>query len=64
MLKDPDIPAKTKNQYLKEIIERMEYERPAPIRLSRENRHLYPEDFARGMAYHWEPYKISVKLRV
>lgn len=64
MLQDPDIPAKIKNQYLKEIIERMEYERPAPIRLSRENRHLYPEDFARGMAYHWEPYKISVKLRV
>jgi hypothetical protein len=64
MLKDPDVPAKIKNRYLKEIIERMDYERPTPIRITKDNMHLYREDLDNGQHYHAFPYKISVKLRV
>ena len=64
MLKDPEVPAKTKNRYLKSIIERMEYERPAAIRITKKNAHLYPDEAANGEIYHWEPYKLTVKLRV
>ena len=64
MLKDPEVPAKTKNRYLKGIIERMEYEREPTVRITNANKHLYPEDVAKGLHFHNEPYKISVKLRV
>lgn len=64
MLKDPDIKAEIKNRYLKEIIERIEYERPTAVRLTIANRHLYPEDAVKGLPYHSEPYKITVKLKV
>jgi hypothetical protein len=64
MLKDPNVPAKTKNRYLQEIIERMDYERPSAIRITNKNSHLYPEDVSKGMTYHWKPYKITVMLRV
>ena len=64
MLKNPDVEAKIKNRYLHEIIERIDYERPSAIRITNKNSHLYPEDVAKGMAYHWEPYKVTVKLRL
>lgn len=63
-IKDPKISAKIKNQYLKNIIERMDYERPSAIRISNQNTHLYSDDVAKGMSYHWEPYKISVTLKL
>lgn len=64
LLKDPEVPAKTKNRYLKDIIERMDYERPPAVRITNDNAHLYPEDVAKGLVFHHEPYTISVKLRV
>ena len=63
-LKDANVSAEIKNRYLKNIIERIEYKRPAAIRLTKMNRHLYPDDVAQGLAYHSEPYDISIKLRV
>ena len=63
ILKDPNVQAKTKNQYLRNIIERMDYERPSAIRITNKNAHLYPEDVVKGMSYHWEPYKISISLK-
>lgn len=64
MLKDTTVPAKIKNRYLHEIIERIDYERPSAVRITTRNSHLYPEDVSKGMTYHWEPYKVSVKLKV
>lgn len=64
MLVDTDVSASIKNKYLKDIIDRMEYERPAAVRITKKNAHLYQEDIDNGLSYHWEPYEISVKLRV
>ena len=55
-LKDPDLPAKIKNQYLREIIERMDYERPPHIRKAM-GRH-------KGFWTESEPFKLSITLRV
>ena len=54
-LKDPEIPAKIKNQYLKEIIERMDYERPPHVRKAM-GRH-------KGFWVESEPFKLSITLR-
>jgi DNA invertase Pin-like site-specific DNA recombinase len=64
MLNDPGISARVKNRYLKNIIKRIEYDRPPSVRITRENRHLYEEELNRGSAYHWEPYELSIELRV
>ena len=63
LLRDPNIPAKITNKYLKDIIERIEYERPPAIRITKNIKHLYPEDVAKGNLWHNEPYKIKIKLK-
>ena len=62
-LEDPDVPAKITNEYLKDIIKRIEYERPPIIRITSKNKHLYPEDIANGLQYHFEPFEISIELK-
>ena len=63
-LKDPDIPAKIKNQYLMNIIDRIDYERPPIIRITKKNEHLYKVDKSvKGSKYHREPYKIKISLK-
>ena len=62
-LEDPDVSAKIKNQYLKDIIERIDYERPAPIRITKENAEKYNTTTAKGMKFHVEPYKINITLK-
>ena len=62
-LEDPEVSAKTKNQYLKDIIERIEYERPAPIRITKENADKYNTTTSKGMKFHVEPYKINMTLK-
>ena len=54
-LRDPEVPAKVKNQYLKSIIERIDYERPPTIRLSKTK--------TKGLVYKTEPYKIRIELK-
>lgn len=63
LLKDPNIPAKITNRYLKNIIERIDYERPPAIRITKNIKHLYPEDVAKGNLWHNEPYKIQINLK-
>lgn len=63
LLRDPNIPAKITNRYLKDIIERIEYERPPSVRITKDIKHLYPEDIANGELWHNEPYKIRIKLK-
>ena len=62
-LEDPSVSAKIKNQYLKEIIERIDYERPAPIRITKENADKYNTTTSKGMKFHLEPYKINITLK-
>lgn len=62
-LEDPNVSAKIKNDYLKDIIERIEYKRPAPIRITKGNASKYNTTTAKGMKFHYEPYKISIALK-
>ncbi len=62
-LEDPNVPAKITNQYLKDIIERIEYERPPIVQISKKNADQYSEDVAKGLRYHFEPYEIRIKLK-
>ena len=62
-LEDPNIDAKTKNQYLKNIIERIEYERDSIVRISKDNADSYGADTSKGLQYHVPPYKIKLKLK-
>lgn len=63
MLKDENIDAKTKNQYLKDIIEKIEYERGEIVRISKTNAEIYGVDTSKGLQYHIPPYKIRIKLK-
>lgn len=62
-LRDPNISAKIKNEYLKDIIERIDYERPATVRITKKNAHLYGMSTGKGMAYYHYPYKINITLK-
>lgn len=63
VLEDPTIPPKIKNQYVKDVIEKIEYERPPIVRITKKNAHKYNEDTSKGMKYHREPFKISIILK-
>jgi hypothetical protein len=62
-LEDPNIPAKITNQYLKDIIERIAYERPPIIKITTKNAHLYKDDKQKGLLYHIEPYTFRISLK-
>lgn len=61
---DPNVSVESKNQYLKDIIERIDYKRPANIRLTKENAKEYGvEKINRGNAWYIHPFEIEVHLR-
>lgn len=62
-LQDPDISAKIKNQYLRKVIDRIDYERGPTVMINKKNAHLYKEETVKGMKYHREPYKIYISLK-
>lgn len=62
-LEDPNISAKAKNRYLKDVIERIEYERPPIVRITKKNAHEYKTDTEKGLQYHIEPYKIGITIK-
>jgi DNA invertase Pin-like site-specific DNA recombinase len=62
-LEDPELDAKIKNQYLKNIIHRIEYERGPIVRISKENASEYETEVTKGLQYHTPPYKIKLKLK-
>lgn len=62
-LQDPEISAKVKNQYLKDIIDRIEYERPPTVRITKKNAERYKTETAKGIQYLTEPYKITIKIK-
>lgn len=62
-LRDPNISAKIKNEYLKDIIERIDYERPPNVRITKQNAHLYNATTGKGMVIHSEPFKIKITVK-
>lgn len=62
-LENPEISAAIKNQYLKDIIERIDYERGPNIRITKENAAEYNMTTCKGMRIYSPPYKISIKLK-
>lgn len=62
-LLDPEVDAKTKNQYLRNIIDRIEYEREETVRITKENAKEYGLDTSKGMQWYTPPYKIKLKLK-
>lgn len=62
-LKDPTISAKVKNQYLRDIIERIDYERPPIEVISHKNKDKFGVETSKGIKYHIEPYKITIKIK-
>ena len=55
--------AKIKNQYLKDIIERIDYDRPPNVRITKKNAAKYNTITSKGMKIHTEPFKIEIKLK-
>lgn len=62
-LRDPNISASIKNQYLKDIIERIDYERAPIVRITKKNAEQFSTTAAKGLKYHMEPYKITIKIK-
>lgn len=62
-LRDPNVPVKIKNEYLKDIIERIDYERPPIVRINNKNKHLYSEVTGKGLFYHIEPFKVKITIK-
>ena len=66
-LEDPDLDAYTKNQHLRDIIERIEYHRPPKVMITKKNQHLYGykegESLGRGLKWHSEPYEIFITIK-
>jgi hypothetical protein len=62
-LENPEVSAKVKNQFLKNIIDRIEYERPQTVMITKRNAEQYNIDTSKGMQWYTPPYKISMKLK-
>ena len=62
-LLDPDIEPKIKNQYLKDIIERIDYERPSNVLITKDNAKEHGVGTNKGTQWSVQPYKLNVKLK-
>jgi hypothetical protein len=62
-LEDPEVDAKIKNQYLKNIIDRIEYERKSTVRITKHNAEHYGLDTTKGIQWYTPPYEIKMKLK-
>ena len=62
-LEDPEVDAKAKNQFLKNIIDKIEYERGSTVRITKANAAEYNIDTSKGMQWYTPPYRIKMKLK-
>ena len=62
-IENPNISAKIKNQYLKDIIERIDYDRPPNVRITKDNAEKYNMSTKKGMVVYSPPYKINITLK-
>lgn len=62
-LEDPEVDAKAKNQFLKNIIDKIEYERGSTVRITKKNAAEYGVDTSKGTQWYNPPYTIKLKLK-
>ena len=62
-LEDPEVDAKSKNQFLKNIIDKIEYRRGSTVRITKENSKEYGIDTSKGLKWYTPPYEIKMKLK-
>lgn len=62
-LENPEVDAKLKNRYLRNIIDKIEYERGSTVRITKENSEEYGIDTSKGMKWYTQDYKIKLKLK-
>lgn len=64
ILQDPEINASLKNRHLKDIIEKIEYDRPPTVKITNENKkQLGYEKLERFNMFHTEPFEISITIK-
>lgn len=64
ILKDPSKSASIKNMHLKDIIERIDYDRPPTIKITNKNKkELGYDKLERKNMFHTEPYEISIIIK-
>lgn len=63
ILEDAELDAKTKNRYLKTVIEKMMYERDPIVQITKENAEKYNMAASKGTKYYNPPYKITIELK-
>ena len=66
-LKNPEVSAELKNNYLKSIIERIDYTRESPVRITKKSCLSYgidPKDLKSGGNWYSPPFHIDIKLRL
>lgn len=64
ILLDPEISASYKNMHLKDIIEKIEYDRPPNIKITNENKKALGYDkLEKGKMFHSEPFEISIIIK-
>lgn len=63
ILEDEKLDAKTKNQYLKTVIDKMVYERDPIVQITKENAEKYNMRATKGTRYYNPPYKITIELK-
>lgn len=62
-LKSDDVPAELKNKYLREIIEKITYEREKPIMLTKELAEKLGVPYPHKLCYHHFPITLNITLR-
>lgn len=62
-LEDPTVDAKVKNQFLKNIIDKIIYERGETVMITKDNAKEYNVDTSKGLKWYTPPYKIKLKLK-
>ena len=62
-LEDQEVDAKTKNQFLKNIIDKIEYTRSSTVRITKHNAEHYGVDTSKGLKWYTPPYTIKMKLK-
>jgi hypothetical protein len=62
-LEDPEVDAKIKNRFLKNIIDKIVYERGSTVRITKENSKEYGIDTSKGLKWHTPHYEIKMKLK-
>lgn len=62
-LEDPEVDAKVKNQFLRNIVDKIEYERGPTVRATKEYAQENNLDLQKGQMWYSPPYKIKMKLK-